>query len=77
MQFEDDPFAKNARSTSKTYQILLLILNFLQTKPHVKSMNLNNYDLYNTVIKNLSDKKDEEKYEISDEFLQVSYPICN
>ena len=34
-----------------------MLMKFLQTKPQVKSMNINYYDLYYTVIKNRIDKK--------------------
>ena len=33
-------------------------MKFLQTKPQVKNMNINYYDLYNTVIKTRDDNKD-------------------
>ena len=46
-----DPFAKNARGISKIYHEVLLLMKFLQTKPQVKNMNINYYDLYYTVIK--------------------------
>ena len=32
-------------------------MKFLQTKPQVKNMNINYYDLYYTVIKNRDDKE--------------------
>ena len=35
----------------------MLLLNFLQTKPQVKNMNINYFDLYYTVIKNRDDKE--------------------
>ena len=46
-----DPFAKNAQGISKIYHEVLLLMKFLQTKPEVKNMNINYYDLYYTVIK--------------------------
>ena len=49
-------FAKNAQSISKFYHEVLLVMKFLQTKPQVKKMNINYYDLYYTVIKNRDDK---------------------
>ena len=49
--FEEDPFPKNAQGISKVYHEVLLLMNFLQTKPHVKNMNINYYDLFYTVIK--------------------------
>ena len=32
-------------------------MKFVQTKPQVKNMNIKNYDLFYTVIKNRSDKQ--------------------
>ena len=32
-------------------------MKFLQTKPQVKNMNINYYDLYYTVVKNRDDKE--------------------
>ena len=55
-RFEEDPFAKNAQSVSKSYHEVLL-MKFLQTKPQVKNMNINYYDLYYTVFKNRDDKE--------------------
>ena len=46
-----DPFVKNAQGISKIYHEVLLLMNFLQTKPQVKNMNINYFDLYYTVIK--------------------------
>ena len=45
-QTQEDPFAKNAQGISKIYHQLLLLMKFLQTKPQVKNMNINYYDLY-------------------------------
>ena len=49
-QFAEHPFSKNVESAGKIYQELLL-MKILQTKPQVKEMNINYYDLYYTVIK--------------------------
>ena len=46
-----DPFSKNAQGVSKIYHEVLLLMKFLQTKPQVKNMKINYYDLYYTVIK--------------------------
>ena len=46
-----DPFSKNIQSVSKTTHEVLLSMNFLQTKPQIKNMNINYFDLYYTVIK--------------------------
>ena len=35
-QFEEDPFSKNVQSVVKIYHSLLLLMNFLQTKPQLK-----------------------------------------
>ena len=34
-----------------------LLMKFLQTKPQVRNMNINSYDLYYTVIKNRDEKE--------------------
>ena len=50
-QTQQDPFARNAQGINKIYHEVFLIMKFLQTKPQVKNMNINYYDLYHTVIK--------------------------
>ena len=55
-QTQEDPFSKNAQGFSKIYHDVLLLMKYLQTKPQVKNMNINYYELYYTVIKN----RDEE-----------------
>ena len=45
-QNQEDTFDKNAQGLSKIYHEVLLLTKFLQTKPQVKSMNINYYDLY-------------------------------
>ena len=35
-QFEEDPFRKDARGISEIYHEVMLLKNFLQTKPQVK-----------------------------------------
>ena len=57
-QTQQDLFAKNARGISKTYHEVLLLMKFLQTKPQVKNMNINYYDLYYTVIKTRDENRD-------------------
>ena len=57
-QSAQDPFAKNAQSISKFYHEVLLLMKFSQTKPQVKNMNNNYYDLYYTVIKVRDGNKD-------------------
>ena len=41
----ENPFSKNAQCISKIYHEVLLLMKFLQTKPQVKNMNINYYDL--------------------------------
>ena len=43
---------------SKIYHEVLLLMKFLQTKPEVKNMNINCYDLFFTVIKTRDKNKD-------------------
>ena len=57
IKFDEDPFAKNAQGFSNIFHEVLKLMNFLQTKPQVKNMNINYYDLYYTVIKNGDDKE--------------------
>ena len=61
---DDDSFAKKTQGISKTYHKLLLLLKFLQTKPQVKNMNINFYDLYYTVIKTRKNEGTVEKQDI-------------
>ena len=62
IRFDEDPFAKNAQGISKIYHEVLLLMKSLQTKPQVKNMNKNYYDLYYTVIRNRNEIVD-DKYE--------------
>ena len=55
-QTEEDPFSKNAQGISKVHHEVLLLMKFLQTKPQIKNMNINYYDLYYTVLKNRDEK---------------------
>ena len=57
-QTQEDPFSRNAQGISKIYHEVLLLMKFLQTKPKVKNMNINYYDLYYTVIKTRDENKD-------------------
>ena len=55
---DKDPFARNAQGISKIYhEVLLLLLNFVQTKPQIKNMNIIYCDLCYTVIKSRDDKE--------------------
>ena len=61
---DQDPFIKNAQGISKICHEVLLLMKFLQTKPQVKNMNINYYDLYYTVIKTRDENKDiDNQYE--------------
>ena len=74
-QFEEDPFAKNAQGLDKFLHEVLLLLKFLQTEPLNNNRNKTKYDLYYIVTKNLVDKENEEKYEISYDSFQIFSPI--
>ena len=56
-QIEEGPFSKNVQGIGKIYHEVLLIMKFLQTKPPVKRVNINYYDLYYTFIKNRDNKE--------------------
>ena len=57
IRFDEDPFAKNAQGISKIYHEVLKLMKTLQTKPQVKNMIINYYDLNYTVIENRDDKE--------------------
>ena len=64
---DEDPFSKNAQGIHKIYHELLLLMKFLQTKPQIKNMNINYYDLYYTVIKVRNENTDiDNQYEDDD-----------
>ena len=66
-QTQQDPFAKNAQGISKIYHELLLLMKFLQTKPQIRNMNINYYDLYYNAIKVRDENKDiDNQYEDDD-----------
>ena len=56
-QSQEEPFPKNAQGISKIYHEIILIMKFLRTRPQVKNMNKNYYDLYYTVVKNRDEKE--------------------
>ena len=59
-----DPFSRNARGISKIYHEVILLMKYLQTKPQIKNMNINYYDLYYTNIKTRDENKDiDNQYE--------------
>ena len=39
--FEKETFSKNAQGISKNHHEVLLLMKFLQTKPHNKNMKIN------------------------------------
>ena len=57
-QTQEDPFSKNAQGFSKFYHEVLLLMKCLQTKAHVRNMNINYFDLYYTVTKTRDKNKD-------------------
>ena len=64
IRFDEDPFAKNAQGFSKNYHEVFKIMKFSQTRPQVKNMKNNYYDLFYTVIKNRDGKEIvDDKYE--------------
>ena len=68
-QTQEDPFAKNVQGIGKIYHEVLLLMIFLQTKPSVKNMNINYYDLYYTVIKTRDEKEIvDNQYENNDNY---------
>ena len=46
IRIDEDPFLKNAEGISKIYHEVILLMKFLQTKPQVKNINNNHYDLF-------------------------------
>ena len=61
---QEDPFSKKAQGISKIYHEILLLMKFLQTKPQIKNINGNYYDLYYTVIRVRNENKDiDNQYE--------------
>ena len=49
-QFEEKTSSENCQGLAKILHWVLFLLKFLQTKPQVKNMNINSYDLYKTII---------------------------
>ena len=56
-QTQEYPFGKNAQGIIKIYNEVLLLMKILQTKPQVKNININYYDLYYSVIKTRDDNE--------------------
>ena len=64
IRFDEDYFVKNAQDISKNYHEVLKLMKFLQTRPQVKNMNINYYDLYYTAFENRKEKQNvDHKYE--------------
>ena len=55
--FEEHPFVKKSQGISKTNHEVLLLMNFLQTKPRIKNINIKYYDLFYTAIKTRDEKE--------------------
>ena len=80
---DQDPFSRNARGISKIFHEVLLLMKFLQTKPQVKNMNINYYDLYYTVIKvrdenrdiDIQNENDENDYIDINDFINPNHYI--
>ena len=53
-QFEENFSSKGAQGIAFIMHKTLLLRKFLQTKPQVECMNINYFDLYYTIIENLS-----------------------
>ena len=78
-----DPLSKNAQGISKIYHEILLLMKFLQTKPQIKNVNINYYDLYYTVIKTRDEIKnidnqyedDENDYITFNDFINPNHYI--
>ena len=56
-RYEEDPFIKNAKSISKIYHEVFLLMKFLQTKHQIKNMNIYYYEIFYTVNK-IRDEKE-------------------
>ena len=72
-QFGKNLFSESVKSNSKFYYEVLLIMIFLQTKPNIKKMHNNYYDLYYTVIKNRKDNVEEQDIIRVDEIDYISF----
>ena len=74
-QTQEDPFAKKAQGISKIYHEVLLLMKFLQTKPQVKNMHINYYDLYYTVIKTRDENDNENDYTNFNDFITPNHYV--
>ena len=79
-----DPFSKNAQGVGKIIHEVLLLMEFLQTKPDNKNMNINYIDLYYTVIKTRNENKnidnqykdDYHDYIDINQFFRIPQSLC-
>ena len=69
-----DPLSKNSQGVNKIYHEVLLLMKFLQTKPQIKNMNINYFDLCYTVIKTRDKNKDiDNRYENDeDDYIDIN-----
>ena len=70
-------FSRNTQGISKVCHEVLLLMKFLQTKPQVKNMNINSYDLYNTVIKTGDENKDIDNQNENDDNDYINFNEIN
>ena len=77
IRFDEDLFAKNVQGISKIYHEVLLLIKLLQTKPQVKNMKPNYYDLFYTVFKNRKKIIEEEQKEFVDNQYEIDFISLN
>ena len=70
-----DPFSTNAQGISKIYHEVLLLMKFLMTKPQVKNMNINYFDLYYTVIKTRDENENIDNHYDENDYIDINYFI--
>ena len=71
-----DLFTKNAQGISIIYPEVLLLMKLLKTKPKVKNMIINYYDLYYTVIKTRDENRDIDNQYENDENDYIDINDC-
>ena len=81
-QTQKDSFSRNAVGISEIYYEVLLLMEILQTKPQVKNMNNNYYNLYYTVIRCRDESRDKDNQYENDEsdyiiFIDFIFPNHN
>ena len=74
-QSQQDPFSRNAQGITKIYHEVLLLMKFLQTKPQIKNMTINFYDLFYTVIKVRDENKDIDNQYDDNDFITPNHYI--